>query len=176
MKRMLVMGTIFLGNCLFMLAKPGQADMKPQPVYKSLKVGEMVFQSAVDGKNLKVKIFAPTTGWIAVGFDPKSVMKGANFIIGYAEGGQAVLQDQFGVSSFRHKPDSELGGKDDILEKSASVLANGTEIAFTIPLDSGDPYDAKLEAGKTVPIILAYGTTTNMSKRHKHKYSATLEL
>ena len=176
MKKLIALAMIISCGHLFAAAMPGQADMKPEIVYQTLKVGDMVFQSAVEGKNLKVKIFAPTSGWIAVGFDPTSMMKGGNFIIGYAEGDHAVLQDQFGVSSFRHKPDVELGGKDDILEKSAIILASGTELRFTIPLDSGDPYDKKLEAGKTYPIILAYGKTTDLAKRHAKKYSADLKL
>ena len=163
-------------GCLLVGAISGQAQEKPPIAFQTLHAGEMVFQSAVDGKNLRVKIFAPTTGWIAVGFDPKSMMKGANFVIGYAEGSQAVIEDQFGVSSFHHRRDIELGGKDDVLEKSAGILPNGTEIGFTIPLDSGDPYDKKLEAGKTYKIILAYGKTTDLSKRHKKKYTADLKL
>jgi hypothetical protein len=176
MQKMIAMAMPFLCACLLAGAKPGQADEKPQIAFQTLNAGEMVFLSAVDGKNLRVKIFAPTSGWIAVGFDPSFMMKGANFIIGYAKNGQAVLEDQFGVSSVHHQRDVDLGGKDDILEKAASVLPNGTEISFTIPLDSGDPYDKKLEAGKTYTIILAYGNTTDIDKRHKKKYTADLKL
>jgi hypothetical protein len=176
MKKMIAVATLFLCACLPASAKPGQADEKPQLAFQTVKAGEMVFQYALDGKNLKVKIFAPTSGWIAVGFDPDFMMKGANFIIGYFADGQAVIEDQFGVSSVHHQRDVELGGKDDILEKSACVLPNGSEISFAIPLDSGDPYDKKLEAGKTYTIILAYGNTIDLNKRHKKKYTADLKL
>ena len=176
MQKMIVVAMLFLCACLFAGAKPGQADEKPQLAFQTVKAGEMVFQSAVDGKNLRVRIFAPTSGWIAVGFDPEFMMKGANFIIGYAENGQAIIEDQFGVSSVHHQRDVDLGGKDDVLEKAASVLPTGTEISFAIPLDSGDPYDKKLEAGKTYTIILAYGNTIDLNKRHKKKYTADLKL
>jgi hypothetical protein len=176
MKKIIALVIIISFGYISAVAKPGQADNKPQIAYQTVKVGAMVFQSAVDGKNLKVKVFAPTTGWIAVGFDPKFMMKGANFIIGYAENNQVVIEDEFGVGTFRHKRDVELGGKDDILEKSANILANGTEISFTMPLDSGDPYDIKLEAGKTYKIILAYGKTTDLTKKHAKKHSAELKL
>ena len=176
MKKLIAVAMTIACGHLVAAARSGQAEAKPPIAFQALHAGDMVFQSAVDGKNLRVKIFAPTSGWIAVGFDPSSMMKGANFIIGYAEGGQAVIEDQFGVSSFAHQRDVELGGKDDILEKSASTLPNGTEIRFTIPLDSGDPYDKKLEVGKTYKIILAYGKTTDLGKRHKKKYTADLKL
>jgi len=176
MQKLIAMAMLCLCTCLQAGARSGQADEKPQIAFQTVKAGEMVFQSAVDGKNLRVKIFAPTSGWIAVGFDPSFMMKGANFIIGYAEGSQAVVEDQFGVSSVHHRRDVELGGNDDVLEKSARILPNGTEISFTIPLDSGDPYDKKLETGKTHTIILAYGSTTDLDKRHKKKYTADLKL
>jgi hypothetical protein len=176
MKKMISVAMLFLCACLPASAKSGQADGKPQLAFQTVTAGEMVFQGAVEGKNLRVRIFAPTSGWIAVGFDPDYMMKGANFILGYAENGQAVIEDQFGVASFRHQRDVDLGGKDDVSEKAAAVLPGGTEISFTIPLDSGDPYDKKLEAGKTYTIILAYGNTTDLNKRHKKKYTAELKL
>jgi len=176
MKKMITLAMIILCGTLLAAAEPGQDETKPQIAFQTANAGGMVFQSAVDGKNLRVKIFAPTSGWIAVGFDPESMMKGANFLIGYAEGDRVVMEDQFGVSSFHHKRDVDLGGKDDILEKSASILPKGTEISFTIPLDSGDPFDKKLEKGRTYKIILAYGKTTDLSKRHAKKYSVEIEL
>ena len=176
MKKMIAMAWMILYGFLFAAAQPGQAEAKPQIAFQTLNAGEMTFRSAVVGKNLRVEIFAPTAGWIAVGFDPEFMMKGANFLIGYAVGDQVVIEDQFGVSSFHHQRDVELGGKDHIMEKSASTLANGTEIRFTIPLDSGDPYDKKLEVGKTYKIILAYGTTTDLGKKHRKKYAAELKL
>lgn len=81
MKTMIAMVTMVLCGLLPAVPLRGQQGGPPTITYKTLTIGDMVFRSIVDGKNLKVRIFAPTTGWIAVGFGPKSAMKGANFII-----------------------------------------------------------------------------------------------
>ena len=125
---------------------------------------------------LKVKIFAPKPAGLLVGFDPKSTMKGANFVIGYVEGNQAVLQDQFGVSSFRRTSLTWNWAEKMISWKSRlSFSPTARSSVSPFPWIPGDPYDKKLEAGKTYPIILAYGKTTDLAKRHAKKYSAELK-
>ncbi|HPF33332.1 MAG TPA: DOMON domain-containing protein, partial [Candidatus Sabulitectum sp.] len=39
--------------------------------------------ATVEGNNLAVQLNGPTTGWVAVGFDPTQMMLNANIIIGY---------------------------------------------------------------------------------------------
>jgi hypothetical protein len=176
MKKMTVLAVMLFCGYLLATAVPKQMDAKPELVYQTLNAGDMIFQYAVDGKNLKVKLFAPTTGWIAAGFDPGFAMKKANFIIGFAEGDKVVIEDHFGSGLFSHKTDVELGGKDDILEKSAAIRADGTELSFTIPLDSGDAYDKKMEIGNKYKVLLAYGASSDLTKKHKKKSSVKMQL
>jgi len=78
-------------------------------------------------------------------------MKDADFIIGYIDDkGDLVIADQFGVKPTKHVPDTELGGKDNILAKSGSEKDKVTDISFTIPLDSKDVYDKNLSRAKHI--------------------------
>jgi len=56
-----------------------------------------------------------------------------------------------------HRPDSELGGGDDVEVLSGEETDGATTIRFRIPLDSGDEYDQPLAAGEEMRVILAYG-------------------
>ncbi|MBD3285579.1 DOMON domain-containing protein, partial [candidate division WOR-3 bacterium] len=121
------------------------------------------------------KLSAPTTGWVALGIAPTTMMKGADFIMGYVAEGNAVIADEYGNSATSHKPDTELGGEDNIQNKSGSEADGVTQISFSIPLDSGDEYDKVLEPGGSYKVIFAYGSSDDFTSYHKKKASAKIE-
>lgn len=144
--------------------------------YRSVKAGDMVLQWEAEGLFLNIKLYAPTKGWLAVGFDPESMMKGANVIIGYLTEQHVVIEDQYGDGRISHKSDILLGGTDDVTKKSGVFTNGGTELSFTIPLDSADNFDKKLMPGKVYKVIMAYGEETNMGKKHLKDYSVLITL
>ena len=115
------------------------------------------FQWQIDGSNLNVQIAAPTTGWLAVGFDPSDKMRDANILIGYVADGRAFLRDDFGVGPVKHGPDTGQGGTEDFSNLEGEETGGVTVLRFTIPLDSGDANDKKLEEGRTYKVIYSYG-------------------
>jgi hypothetical protein len=111
--------------------------------------------ATVAGDNLAVELNAPTTGWVAVGFDPTQMMLNANIIIGYVASGTPSLRDDFGWQTSSHRDDTLLGGTSDVTVDGGFETGGSTEIHFTIPLDSGDAYDRVLVPGNTYTVILA---------------------
>jgi len=111
--------------------------------------------ATVEGNNLAVQLNGPTTGWVAVGFDPTQMMLNANIIIGYVASGTPELRDDWGWQTTSHRDDTLLGGTSDLTVDGGFESGGSTEIHFTIPLDSGDAYDKALSPGGTYPIILA---------------------
>lgn len=179
-----VLGALVLFGCA---AKGnGQTDESSEPkdegqakvgeAYKDTTVGEFTFKWRIDTlAMLHVRLSAPTTGWVAVGFAPSKMMADANFIIGYVADGEVKIGDEFGTGNTSHKPDTELGGTDDIGERSGSEKDGVTMIHFAIPLDSGDKYDRKLEPGEAYKIILAYGAKDDFASYHKKRVSIVIE-
>jgi len=125
--------------------------------YSMKKAGDITLWWQVDGKMLHVKVSAPTTGWVAVGFDPKSHMEGANLILGYVKDGQVHIEDDYGVAQYAHASDVSLGGRDNVTDAAGTESGGVTQISFTVPLDSGDSKDRPLVPGQTCKIILAHG-------------------
>ena len=114
-------------------------------------------QWQIEGENLNVQMAAPTTGWVAVGFDVEDMMAGANILIGYVSDGAAFLRDDFGSGSVKHESDAVLGGVENFSGLEGEEVDGVTVLRFTIPLDSGDAYDKPLQAGKSYKVIYAYG-------------------
>lgn len=132
----------------------------------------------VNGDALEVSVTAPTTGWIAVGFEPSRAMKDANILIGYVAGSEVVVTDQFGTTMVQHAQDSSLGGTTDVTVLGGSEADGATTIEFSIPLDSGDEYDQPLEPGSTIAVILAYGEdgADDLTSYHRDRAAAEITL
>lgn len=136
--------------------------------------GSMILQWKTEGANLRVRVSAPTTGWVSVGFVPVNKMQGANIIIGYVSGGTLFIQDNYGTGTGTHASDISLGGTDNITNKSGTEIGGVTELVFTIPLNSGDSRDKPLVVGNNYNVILGYSNSDNFTGMHT--FAATINI
>ncbi len=137
----------------------------------------VTFAWKVDGDTLHAKVSAKTKGWVAVGFNPSSKMKDANYIIGYVKDGKPEVADHFGDKSTGHSPDEDLGGTSDVTLVGGSEEGGMTTIEFTIPVNSGDKYDSALTVDGDTVVLLAFGPDRDSLKpRHKNKITKTVNL
>jgi len=130
----------------------------------------------VAGDNLAVELSAPTTGWVAVGFDPTQVMMNGNILMGYVESKAVIMSDEWGTASTSHASDVSLGGSSDVTVDGGFESLGSTEIQFTIPLNSGDSYDKPLVVGTTYNIILAMGANGADNFNSPHVAAATASI
>lgn len=132
--------------------------------YETRTVEGITFSWKVNGTqdSLLVKLSATTVGMLLVGFDidPLDGLQDANIITGYVVGDSVYIRDNIGTGEEAYLPDTVYGGTDDVADK-AGTENGGTEISFTIPLDSGDPYDVVLEVGEYYLIFVAWGNNDN---------------
>ncbi len=129
-----------------------------------------------DEEDITFTMSAPTTGWVAVGFDPSAAMLDADIIIGYVEDGDVFLSDQWGDGYTSHRPDIELGGSDDAALVSGSEGEGVTEISFSRPMSTGDGFDHQLRPGGTHTFLLAYGPGDADGFAGKHSWVTTVEV
>jgi len=130
-----------------------------------------------DGSELFIGIETDSSGWVSIGFDPESAMKGANIIFLALDEGELLLRDDFGTSSFAHNADSSLGGSKDITVSAANKESDLTVYEFSIPLDSGDEFDKVLSPGNTYNIILAINNgSIDFDRAHSARSSGQIQL
>ena len=165
---------------VFLFFNLAQSKTEKQAVndqgYNEISAEGITLQWKISDSLLEVIVSAPTDGWVAVGFDPSSLMKDANIIIGFIRDGDPEIRDDFGSWYTSHDSDESLGGSNDVIIRGGSESGKKTEFAFALPLDSGDPNDRALVEGKTYSVILAYGTVDDFSTRHKKRTRVEITL
>lgn len=140
-----------------------------------IEAANMSFEWKVNGENIDIRMAAPTTGWVGIGFNPTKQMMDANFILGYVKKGKLRIADEFGKTTRAHAKDTKSEGTMDVLNATGSEENDITTIAFTIPLNSGDKLDQALDPMAETTVLLAYGSGRD-SFRTKHKEYATLKV
>ena len=142
-----------------------------------VEAGGVTFSWKVEGDTLHAKMSAKTEGWVAVGFNPSSKMKDANYILGYVKDGAVEVVDHFGDKATGHSADEDMGGTSDVTVVGGSEEGKVTTIEFTIPIDSGDTYDSALSVDGDTVLLLAYGPDRDSFKpRHRTRSSLTVNL
>ncbi len=144
--------------------------------YSQITALSITLQWRVLGTDLEVIVSAPTTGWVAVGFNPSSRMKDANIILAKVENGAPVARDDFGIALTQHASDESSGGVNDVTNLSGTESAGQTEMTYTIPLDSGDQYDRALVPGTSYKVLLSYSTSDSFEQKHTVRTSVTITL
>lgn len=119
---------------------------------------------------------APSSGWVAVGFDASSAMLDGDIIIGFVLDGELFISDQWGDGYTSHSADTELGGSYDILSAEGSESDGVTSISFTRPISTSDDYDHVLEQGTSHKVLLAYGPQGSDSFEGRHEWVETFQV
>lgn len=170
MKFKMLLSTM-LSGALFSLSLAHQA---PAAEYQhTLAVEQMSFSWTVNADALAVRLSAPTTGWLAIGFNPTDMMNNANIIIGYVKDGNVELSDDFGSGPTTHMPDDKRGGVSNVTVVGGGETGNTTTVEFSIPLNSGDVNDGVINPTADTKIILAYGPDRDSFKM-KHQFAKAI--
>ena len=138
--------------------------------------GDYELNWSSDAQYVYVGMKAKTMGWVAVGFDPESMMKNADIIQGYVQDGKLSIADMFSSNQFGpHPPDTQQGGTDDILASGGKSENGYTTVEFKRKLDTGDKYDKPLHKGIN-KIIWAYGSDPVFTIKHTARGSGEIGL
>ena len=130
-----------------------------------------------DSTNLYICLESKSAGWTAIGFDPSFIKKNANIILFAMDGENVMVRDDFGVSTYSHSSDQDLGGNSDITRYAGKKVGDGATFEFVLPLNSGDKFDKSLEPGNTYTVILAINSgDTDFDIIHTAASSATITL
>ena len=134
--------------------------------YTAKDIGLTVYWT-VQGQEIRLAARSPGKGWVAVGWGGEGpIMQGFDIAIGYVDSTGSHVQDNFANDAAGHVADTQLGGKNDLLEAKAAETADGTVMEIRRKLDTGDQYDQPFKPG-VMPAILAFDSAGSPSQIRK---------
>jgi DOMON domain len=141
----------------------------------TLEATDMAVSWSIDTDQIHVRLMAKTTGWVAIGFDPESAMRGADIIIGFVKNGKVEIQDHYGVRNLSHSQDETLGGKNHVLNPAGEEVDGVTTICFSLALGSREKWDNPIVPEGTRRIMVAYGSGSD-SFNTGHQYRGVYDI
>lgn len=141
----------------------------------TLEAKDMTVSWSIDKDQIHVRLTAKTTGWVSIGFDPESAMRGADIIIGAVKNGKVEIQDHYGVRSRAHSQDEKLGGENNVLNPAGEEVDGVTTIRFSRALGSTDKWDNPIVPEGTSRIMVAYGSGSD-SFNSGHRYRGVYDI
>jgi hypothetical protein len=151
-----------------------QITSKPATIDGTISEGEYSWSMKFDGLTLYLNrttdtvaaaVEANTTGWVAVGFG-SSVMNGARIYIGVVQNGKGSVTPQIG-RGHSHTDTSAVLGVD-----SAVKEQNGVTV-MELGLKASDLLGS---SPSTLPLIVAYGPSDNITQYHSFRTGLEVDL
>jgi len=144
--------------------------------WKKVELNGMEFEWMIEGGNLRCKIRAPTTGWVAIGFNTHPSLTGTNLIMGAVEQEFYRIDDRYIVAPGNHKSMIQMGAEDQITLKSGREWQGKTMIEFVIPLQSNDKYHLQLMEGSEYHLLMAFSAEDDFDHHSIMRTSTKIKL
>lgn len=130
-----------------------------------------------DGYQFTVK--APTTGWVAIGFEPSMIMKDAEMILMTNKDGKGIVEHYYGTGATKIAPISSLDKnyKNNNL-KLISYNSDGKNSTYVFLRTESvkNNYIKKLDGTREIKVLFAWSGTTELDKKHKKSGSEKVTL
>ncbi|MCK5772387.1 MAG: hypothetical protein KAH57_01230, partial [Thermoplasmata archaeon] len=139
--------------------------------------GSFVIHWSINGTRIWMAMVGQTDGWVSIGFEPTSMMKDADVIIGWVDEDGPGLWDTFSTGDLGpHPVDTDLGGTDDILTFNGTETGGLTTLEFVRELDTEDAYDKVIPGSGSINVIWGLGSSDDPESTHTARGSGTLLL
>lgn len=133
-------------------------EMKPKT--QSISVEGMTVSWHFAEEFIYITASAPTRGWVAVGFNQRDDIVGANLIIGavlpQAQEDNVKIEDHFVLRLGEHLPVATIGGTTAITALGGKEEGEQTTLHFRLPTRAIDRYHLDLQPGMSLYLIVAY--------------------
>ncbi len=128
------------------------------------------------GDRVHFTMKAPTSGWVAIGFNSQSGTKGTYLIMGKVENKKATVVEYYTLSPGNYKPIKSLGDKIEVEEVSGVQKGNTTQLKFSLPVKSASKYKRDLSRGNTYFLLLAYSSEDDFQHHSRMRTEVKINL
>jgi len=168
MKRIVACLVLAASTSAYAVAVDGVIGSGEYASTQVLKAGVFTLYWQVQGDVIHIGIEATAAGWVALGFDPGTVMANSDivmFVVG--ADGSCVASDQWSSGVMGpHRPDVDLGGTSDVLACAGRRIGDRVVVEFTRRLTTGDRFDKPVSLAAPMKVMWATGSVAATTVKH----------
>jgi DOMON domain len=123
---------------------------------KTIKEKGMVIQWFYQNERVYFEMQAPTTGWVAIGFNTSSDIEDTYLLMGNVINGKSNVVEHYTINPGNYKPVSILGIIPKVQEIQGIEKNGNTTIKFSLPIGSDNKYQRDLKEGLDYMMVIAY--------------------
>lgn len=136
----------------------------------------MTFKWSIDEQAIHCEVFAPSKGWVAVGFNPDDGLPNTHLIMGAAEQDFYEISDRHIVGPGDHRSTIALGGSDPLFHRKVTENNKGTVMSFSLPLEPNDRFHHRLKPGMEIHLLLAYSHSDDLDHHSAMRTAVLIQL
>lgn len=144
-------------------------NQKTEPInFRLYNDGNYRFSWVIKDNKIEITISARTLGWVAIGLNPSVRMKDADIYFGFVDQkGKGQAFDMFSIGETGpHPSDTDLGGQNDLISPSVSIINGWTTFTFQRKLDTGDRFDKPILLDKPMKVLWSMGMAKDTTMYH----------
>ncbi len=145
------------------------------PSIETMSVDGTTFRYWHESGRLFSAFSAPTTGWVAVGFNNEELLEGTRFVIGAMLGGSFHAEEHIAVVP-NHSKVQDLGLASAIEDVSGSASDSTTTMRFSLPHLPAGSDNPTLLAGTRSYVMLAWSHHTDFEHHSAWRRHFLMEL
>ncbi len=143
---------------------------------KTLEAEEFLLRWEHEEDKVNFSLFAPTDGWVAIGFTENEDIVDSNLIMVRVEDHKAYGEDQYIVGFGKHPEVTSLGVPSRISDVSGHENSDGTTISFSITKQQMDSYHFDLSEGNEINVWLAWSVSDDFDHHSRKRILRRIEL
>ena len=122
---------------------------------RHVAAGGMAFTWSIVGEHLVGRLEAPTTGWVAVGFNDEPALAGSRLVMSAVVDGALVIEEHVAQPP-GHPTREALGGRSGLVTAAGQERDGRTTVDLILHLDPGDGLTPALARGQAIHLTLAW--------------------
>ena len=145
-------------------------------VPKTLEAEEFLLEWEHHEDHVTFTLFAPTDGWIALGFTENDDIVDTNLIMMKVDDDLIYAEDQYVVGFGKNPTVKSLGVESRIFDLDGNEANGKTTVSFSISKDKLDKYHFDLSEGREINVWLAWSVSDDFDHHSRKRILRKIEL
>lgn len=121
-------------------------------------------------------LYAPTGGWLAIGFNETPGLKDTYLIMGHVTNRKTTVQEHYVLAPGDYRTFDQLREPISVMDISGSERNGETRISFSLPESSFYQYTKNLKPGTEFHLLMAYSVADDFKHHSRMRTSIKIKL